>query len=53
MTSKSISIPSMPLEIGSIYLSFKIFRIENFLNPKILERKYTTLILKFISICFH
>jgi hypothetical protein len=32
---------------------FKIFKIENFLNLKVLKRKYTTLILKFISICYH
>jgi hypothetical protein len=53
MSLKSIPIPSMPLEIGLIYLSFKNFRIEKFLNPNFFKRKYTTLILKFISLCYH
>jgi hypothetical protein len=37
MPSKSIPIPSMPLEIGSIYLGFKNFRIEKKFEPKIFE----------------
>jgi hypothetical protein len=32
---------------------FKNFRIEKILNPKFLKRKYTTLILKFISLYYH
>jgi hypothetical protein len=53
MPSKYIPIPSIPLKIGSIYLDFKNFRIKKFLNPNFLKHKYTTLILKFISLCYH
>jgi hypothetical protein len=34
-------------------LGFKNFRIEKFLKPKFLKHKYTTLILKLISLCYH